>query len=71
MNEQVEQIGKGERHYEGKYRYLADFSKQEPSPNLRVHYHDSFSKRSNSYERRSPPHSRERRSSYKKSQERQ
>lgn len=52
MSEQLE-LEKPERHFEARYKYLADFSKQERSPTLRKHYNDSFSKRSNSQGRRS------------------
>ncbi len=53
MSEQLD-LDKPEKHFEGRYKYLADFSKHEFSPNLRKHYNDSFSKRSNSHDRRSP-----------------
>lgn len=68
MSEQVEPTEKIERQVEGKYKYLADFARNEFSPNLRKHYNDSFSKRSNSHDRASPHlNSNERRSPYRNS----
>lgn len=68
MIERESLADKPERLIEAKYKYLADFNRNDFSPNLKKHYHDSFSKYTNSQDRRSPSYnSSKRKSSYKKS----
>jgi len=68
MIERENLADKPERLIEGRYKYLTNFNKNEFSPNLKKHYRDSFSKYSDSQDRRSPSYnSSKRKSSYKKS----
>ena len=55
MTEQIELEKQDKPAVEGKYRYLADFSRQD-SPNLRKLYRDSLSQKGNSNKRLSPSH---------------
>lgn len=51
MSEQADPVEAPQKTIEGKYRYLADFSQQEFSPNLRKRYNGSFDQRSSSLKR--------------------